>query len=71
MAIDTRNKRASTISHSQAFAGLFPNPDGSLTKPDRQQVGLIYAGIVVAGASAFNVAWARGANQVIGGGYAA
>lgn len=48
MAVDTRNKRASVLHHSQAAVPLFPNPDGSLANAaDRQHIGLIYAGIAV------------------------
>ena len=66
MAIDTRNKRASVLHHSQAGVPLFPNPDGSLAnQADRQHVGMIYAGINVGGAAAFKAAWTLGSNVVI------
>jgi hypothetical protein len=45
MAIDTRNKRASVLNIEKS-GRIFPNPDGSLAiVSDRQQVGMVYAGI--------------------------
>lgn len=53
MAIDTRNRRASTLRHSQAAMPTFPNPDGAISsQADRQHVGMIYAGIAVSGGAA-------------------
>ena len=66
MAIDTRDRRASVLHHSQAGLPLFPNPDGSLAnQADRQHIGMIYAGINVGGGPSFKAAWARGSNVVI------
>lgn len=66
MAIDTRDKRGSTIQHSQAWAPLFPNPDGAIAaQADRQHIGLVYRGVLAGGAPSFQVAWARNANTMI------
>jgi hypothetical protein len=43
MAIDTRNKRSSVSNIHFAFN--MPEPDGTVDVYDRQQVGLLYAGI--------------------------
>jgi hypothetical protein len=65
MAIDTRNKRASTLHHSQSIVPLFPNPDGSLaSQADRQMIGEIYAGINTTSIS-FQAAWAINSNVVL------
>jgi len=40
MAIDTENKRRSTMA-------VLPVPDGTIAQADRQQVAWIYAGILV------------------------
>lgn len=67
MAIDTRNKRASTLHHSQPAVPLFPNPDGSLASAeDRAHVDMAYAGFTYAGGGGFKPFWAAMANQVIG-----
>ena len=45
MAIDTRNKRASSINVDR-HGRVFPNPDGSLANvSDRQHAGTVYSGI--------------------------
>lgn len=44
MAIDTRNKRASTIGLALPFVSVAPNPDGSLADAaDRRQMSWLYA----------------------------
>ena len=46
MAIDTRDKRGSTIGIDFPWQHIYPNPDGSLANVnDRQQVGYKYSGI--------------------------
>lgn len=51
MAVDTRNKRASCLSLDGARGRVWPSPDGSLAaQADRQQMGLIYPGILVGAA---------------------
>jgi hypothetical protein len=51
MAVDTRNKRASCLSMDGRRGRVWPNPDASLAnQADRQQMGLIYPGILSAGA---------------------
>jgi hypothetical protein len=47
VAIDTRNRRASVIGYKLPMGRVFPNPDGSLTAPDRQQLTGEYPGIAV------------------------
>ena len=52
MAIDTRDKRASTIQFDSPFLSVFPNPDGSLANnPDRQHIDKKYRGIAASGAT--------------------
>ena len=46
MAVDTRNKRASAISIGLPWRGLLPEPDGTIDQADRQQVALVYVGIL-------------------------
>lgn len=46
MAIDTRDKRSSSISVSLPWRGLLPVPDGALNQADRQHVGLHYSGVL-------------------------
>ncbi len=57
MALDSRDKRASTLGLAVApFALVLPNPDGAaLAQADRQQVAFCYAGIAAAAAAAFDV----------------
>ena len=45
MAIDTQNKRRSV----QGYTGtpVYPVPDGTITTPDFQDVGWIYAGLTL------------------------
>lgn len=51
MAIDTRNKRASTIGIGFHVGKTGPAPDGSIANAaDRQQIGYGYPGIAAAGA---------------------
>lgn len=45
MAVDTRNKRASILGFVLASAIVFPNPDGTIDGPDRQQIAYSYSGI--------------------------
>ncbi len=45
MAVDTRNKRASILGLALASAIVFPNPDGTIDNPDRQQTAYSYSGI--------------------------
>ena len=47
MAVDTRNKRASCLG-LDGITQVFPNPDGSITQPDRQQIAFAYPGIAAA-----------------------
>jgi len=68
MAIDTRDKRASVLRHSQPGVPLFPDPDGAISsQADRQLVGTVYPGINAGGAASFHVSWARNANVMIQG----
>lgn len=52
MAIDTRNRRASCLGIDGAYRVVFPNPDGTIDQPDRQQSAYKYPGITAAGAAA-------------------
>lgn len=45
MAIDTRDKRASTVNLLLPFGRVAPVPDGTLDAGDRQQVSGLYRGI--------------------------
>jgi hypothetical protein len=64
MAIDTRNRRASTLHHSNPYVVLSPNPDGSLASvEDRQHLGMIYAGISTS--RTFSAAWVPTISNVI------
>lgn len=49
MAIDTADKRSSAIETSIPWRGRLPLPDGSVNLGDRQQVALLYRGIVASG----------------------
>lgn len=52
MAVDTRNKRFSLISVARAVGRVLPNPDGGFTtQGDRQQLALLYAGVLAAAVS--------------------
>lgn len=44
MPIVSRNKRASCIGIDFNWFHVFPNPDGSISVNDRQQIGMKYAG---------------------------
>ncbi len=46
--LDTRNKRASALGFDLPFLRVFPNPDGSIDQPDRQQVAWKYPAISAA-----------------------
>lgn len=48
MAVDTRNKRASSIGVGNVMT-IFPNPDGAITQPDRQQSARTYSGVQASG----------------------
>ena len=66
MALDTRDKRASSIGVAIPFGRLFPNPDGSLaTVGDRQQSAMSYRGIAASAAVVFNPAWIANINVYI------
>lgn len=53
MAVDTRDKRASSLNYQSPAVWLFPNPDGSLaTQADRQFVGKVFSGISASASSA-------------------
>jgi hypothetical protein len=45
MAVDSRDKRGSTLLLALQFARIWPNPDGSLVGDDRQHLGYLYRGI--------------------------
>lgn len=47
MAIDTRDKRASTLNFNGCVMAL-PNPDGTIDQGDRQHVSRLYRGIAAA-----------------------
>lgn len=49
MALDTREKRSSAISVGLPWRGRLHAPDGAVNQADRQQAGLMYAGILAAG----------------------
>lgn len=52
MAVDSRDKRASVLFWNRAIARLGPNPDAAITgQGDRQQMGLVYRGILASGAA--------------------
>lgn len=68
--LDTRNKRGSGIGVDLPFLRLYPNPDGTISKPDRQQTAWKYAGIAAAGGATFKAAWARGCNFYLKAGVA-
>lgn len=46
MPIDSRDKRASAISPTLPWRGLYPVPDGALNQGDRQQADLMYRGLL-------------------------
>lgn len=50
MALDTRDKRASSIAVGLGFGRCLPNPDGDAgtVQADRQHAGLSYRGIAAA-----------------------
>ena len=52
MPIDSRDKRASAISVTLPWRGMLPVPDGTLVQGDRQQVALMYRGILASAAIA-------------------
>lgn len=45
----TRDKRASAIGVNAIYTRVYPNPDGSHTEGDRQQMALCYRFVVEAG----------------------
>ncbi len=51
MAVDTRNKRASTIGIFLPVPSVLPNADGSIEDGDRFQVSWAYSGLEIALAS--------------------
>lgn len=65
MAVDTRDKRFSILGLHQPVPSLTANPDGTIAAADRAFLLFLYAGIALAGAAAFQVAWARGRNVLL------
>lgn len=62
MAIDTRNKRASTVQFIRPWMLCPPAPDGSLANAaDRQHTGHSYAGISTSATTSVMSARRRGA----------
>lgn len=43
--LDTRNKRASAIAFDVRWGHIYPNPDGTISDADRQQIAYKYPGI--------------------------
>jgi hypothetical protein len=48
MAIDTRSKRSSAVNVGSPWRSLYPAPDGTVAQADRQQIALLYSGILAA-----------------------
>lgn len=49
MAIDTRNKRASSLFLGLPFGRVFPVPDGAITAADFEHESYLYSGIASGG----------------------
>lgn len=47
--LDTRNKRGSAIGIDFPWVHIYPNPDGSISQLDRQQIAYKYEGISASG----------------------
>ena len=52
MPVDTRDKRNSAIYLTQPWRSMIPNPDATVSQPDRQHVPWLYSGITAAGGAA-------------------
>ena len=51
MAVDTRDKRSSSIGIDKPFLRLFQNPTGTIAQDGRQSTGLKYSGILASNPS--------------------
>lgn len=45
MPLNNRNKRASALGIDLNFVHIYPNPDGTISQLDRQQIAYKYEGI--------------------------
>lgn len=51
--LDTRNKRGSNIGFDFVWGHIYPNPDGTISQADRQQIAVKYPGISSSAAATF------------------
>jgi len=66
MAVDTAQKRFSMMSLGQTIAPILFEQDGAVDADDRSHLLYLYSGITLDSGGAFQVAWARNANVIIG-----